>query len=841
MQQPNRLVTSNLRWTRSGVVWADYVLTGIPYGYRPIEDRQTARAMHKMLLRALPGESLLLSVAVSLDPMTIVERMERGVDLDLHPAWADECDATIDRLEEIRPGQRIYWLSIPLANHGFGDTIKSATSAAWSSVADLMGMPPSSIPVEERERRAAQAAQIAAAIPAFYDATPATPSQMVWLHQHALQRGLGLDTDMPTAMEHPAGTARGSFTAARLDEGAQSDRPESGWRAKAPTLSRVLKVDQPWEVTPPPASYQCFLVLAATPSGGTLFPGSEYLTLADNLGGVDVDWAIRFKNSAASEVLKKNRRALVQMNDQYTQREDELSTGSVLDDAAVALAEYNALLEADAMEMEVQSTTIFCVAAADEETAIAYQRELAKEFEGSTYRLQAPIGFQEELFWAMTPGVPTPAICNEFAQITTSEHFAAYVPVTRNDLGDGDGPLIALNISSARTGVVHHDIAKKASRDVSGSVGVCGNLGSGKSGYLKTTGNQVVDRGGQVIVVDRTPLGEYALWAEAITDAVVVDTAAPDVTMDPLRLFSPARGGEVAVSILLPLLQLQPDDRLGVLLSQVLEPECRARFGNFTTPGLVSHLESECTLDGARELAGKLKVYATKSYAAALFRADLQPFNPRAGAIVFRTHTLELPSEREVENEHLFKQMSLQKRVGRMMYTLIAQIARGICFADPNTLAVFLLDECHHLTRSSEGVEIIIDFIRDGRKHDAAVMLGSHDPEADFGSETLRGLIPTRLVFRQTDRRLAQKSLKWLGVGENDLDLLKELMENTSPVEGKDGFVAPHRRGEGYMRDPAGNVGRIKVLLPASEARYQAASTTPKESTTERAAELATW
>ena len=77
MQQPNRLVTSNLRWTRSGVVWADYVLTGIPYGYRPIEDRQTARSIHYMFLLALPGESLLLSVAVSLDPMTIVERMER--------------------------------------------------------------------------------------------------------------------------------------------------------------------------------------------------------------------------------------------------------------------------------------------------------------------------------------------------------------------------------------------------------------------------------------------------------------------------------------------------------------------------------------------------------------------------------------------------------------------------------------------------------------------------------------------------------------------------------------------------------------------------------------------
>ena len=178
---------------------------------------------------------------------------------------------------------------------------------------------------------------------------------MVWLHQHSLQRGLGLDTDMPDTAADTAGTSRGAFTATRLDEGAQSDRPESGWRAKAPTLSRVLKIDQPWEVTPSPASYQCFLVFAATPPGGTLFPGSEYLTLADNLGGVDVDWAIRFKNSAAADVLKKNRRALVQMNDQYTQREDELSTGSVLDAAAEALTEPVSQI-IDAVKVALEAT-----------------------------------------------------------------------------------------------------------------------------------------------------------------------------------------------------------------------------------------------------------------------------------------------------------------------------------------------------------------------------------------------------------------------------------------------------------------------------------------------------
>ncbi|MEU2228925.1 hypothetical protein, partial [Streptomyces sp. NPDC018347] len=48
-------------------------------------------------------------------------------------------------------------------------------------------------------------------------------------------------------------------------------------------------------------------------------------------------------------------------------------------------------------------------------------------------------------------------------------------------------------------------------------------------------------------------------------------------------------------------------------------------------------------------------------------------------------------------------------------------------------------------------------------------------------------------------------------------------------VTGQDGYVEPHRRGEGYMRDGGGNVGRIKTLLPATESRREAALTTPKD------------
>ncbi len=40
--------------------------------------------------------------------------MLEGVDLEDCPEWVAECEATLDSLDEIGPGQRVYWLSVPL-------------------------------------------------------------------------------------------------------------------------------------------------------------------------------------------------------------------------------------------------------------------------------------------------------------------------------------------------------------------------------------------------------------------------------------------------------------------------------------------------------------------------------------------------------------------------------------------------------------------------------------------------------------------------------------------------------------------------------------------------------
>ena len=96
------------------------------------------------------------------------------------------------------------------------------------------------------------------------------------------------------------------------------------------------------------------------------------------------------------------------------------------------------------------------------------------------------------------------------------------------------------------------------------------------------------------------------------------------------------------------------------------------------------------------------------------------------------------------------------------MYALTAALARSICFRDPHVFGLFVVDETHSVTISPEGAAEILAFVRDGRKHRAAVALGSHDPEADFGSDTLRGLIPVRILMRHSDPVLAARGLRWL-------------------------------------------------------------------------------
>lgn len=152
-------LAGHLAWTSYGVVWATWRISPVAYGRRPVKDKRAVRDLHRLLMRSLDGEALMLGVAVTLDPVAVVERQIEGVQLEACPDLAREAEANLDRLGEILMGERAYFLSVPLANSG-RTRFAAPLKAAAGSLADLLALPRAHPSPTEISARMAQADQI---------------------------------------------------------------------------------------------------------------------------------------------------------------------------------------------------------------------------------------------------------------------------------------------------------------------------------------------------------------------------------------------------------------------------------------------------------------------------------------------------------------------------------------------------------------------------------------------------------------------------------------------------------------------------------------------------------
>jgi hypothetical protein len=330
------------------------------------------------------------------------------------------------------------------------------------------------------------------------------------------------------------------------------------------------------------------------------------------------------------------------------------------------------------------------------------------------------------------------------------------------------------------------------------------------------------------VAIDRTESTEYATFARSLVAdrTTIVDLLNPSYSLDPLRVFGPRLGARMVQSLFAVMLGVKARDSRGVALSRLLEPDYVAAHGITSLGRMLAHLRELNGTAEVDELLGLIGLIASKDLGEVLFNDGLPALELQSTGIVFLTHGLSLPDRTELENAHLFDEMPLEKIYGRAMYTLLTAIAREVCF-DRSQLALFLVDETHHVTASPEGERELKIFLRDGRKHAAAAGLGSHDP-ADFGDVETRGLIKTRFVMRQGDAILARRALDWLGLDADDDTNLHEVMHNLSPF-GPDGRVAPERRGEGLMRDVRGRIGKFRKTLTERLDRREAVLSTPSK------------
>lgn len=839
MRIPATSMAANLMFTRSGVVWATWRLKGLAYGFDNLEKKILAKAHHQALYQAMIGESLLLGLCADFDPAVVVERMMSGVNMAESQEYLTEVELTFEELQTVPVGERAYWLSVPLRPLSPLDRAKSFIHSADAGVREQLALPKRFATQTEIEHALEAAREVEEAIPADFHPSPAGAAQMVWVNQHMQQRGLGMDLSVPMAAavshdrrDSPSGhhviSSGSELAEPHMDEGGQSDLTESKVAKYLPFKRRYLKVTH-LTASEETHSYQTLMAMTGTPKGGFVFPGVEFISRLDDLP-VDADFAIRLSTSPAAKVRQRNKKAENALEEQYGQQgiTDSLIGGSNdLDEVAQAIVEYDASLNRTDSEVEVQATTIFAVGAPTPEEAKEKARYIADDYARKQFTFDAPLGGQEELWWAMQPGVPTSRLVHELAQITTGREFAFGIPMTSNELGDEEGFRIADNISAGRRSPMLMNPAGNMENDISGSFAAAGEQGGGKSVFLKTAAGHVVDRGGILFIIDRTPNREYASFAKSLIPSrtVILDVVHPQYSLDPLRIFGRQVGGRLAQSLLSVLLGIKSNSDEGALLARILKEREEVTSLN----SLVDLLDSGAGLEGnratmAQTLSDRIRVVTGTEFSDVLFDSSLPPLPMTAQATAILTDGLEQPTRDELMNESLKNELSVEKIVGRAIYALLAAIGKFRCFEDSSQMALFLVDECYHMTTSPEGENEIISLIRDGRKHKAAIALGSHDAKHDFGGEVLRGLIPLRFVFRCRDETIAKNNLAWLGLKEERW--VETVMKHLSPM-GSDGKVPLHRRGECLVRDSLNRFGKAQIMAPRNPARRKAVLTTP--------------
>ncbi|MEU9072076.1 ATP-binding protein [Streptomyces sp. NPDC048306] len=835
---PVRHVAGNVVWTVHGTVWALYRVQGVDQ----VHSSKTAKLRRlkalEALVKKLLGESMWLSLCPQVDPRAVVRAMTEDIDMAASPAYTQVAHRVLDRLEGMELTGRTDWLAVPLPAASRRERVADVAGAARAEVALRLGLLPAPISAKEEGRRVQQAARMAATWPSTVTVRPASEAEILWIYGHAARRGV-MEPLLPTP-DAARGVVNRGRTVAALGQAVVTEGAIGGTLADDEERRGAGVFKRRWlEVaTEHGASYQAFLMLSEMPERFR-FPGSEYLAALDSFD-FPVDWVVRLDVTPGAVAEAKTRRKARDLAGQPEEwAHDPAGVPSSVPKAADGLAENRERLTASKGEVDVRAMVAFCVWGASPQEVEERAGQLTAEFGGDDYTLDRPLGDQEHLFYGLLPGARIPQAMTSYAQYLLARDFCMAGPWAATELGDERGPLYGWQLTGGGAHPVLMDFTRGPKKRTSASAAFLGELGGGKSYAMKCAVYWTLAAGrkagvpgsrGRAVIVDRTPKQEWLRFTRACpgrTELITADSSAA-ISLDPLRVFTQQRGSAPVdlseaqrrcESFLHMLLGIQPMDEAGDALSEAVshvlsgpEPSMRA---------LMAHLTERGVRDGDaafRSLARKLTAHSRRDIARTVFDESLPVIDTDADSVVFSVSQLALPKKWELEPGH-FERLGPEKVFGRAALYLIAAICRHIAF-DPRHEAEFcqvVWDECWWLTSAPEGLDLLLELLRDGRKHGAGVLVGSHDSE-DIGPNTetgriVRGLIPRRHLFRQTNHELARRGLEFLGLDPNDGELLELVTTELSPLDESE-TVQAQRAGECLGRDLFGRIGAMRVQRP---------------------------
>ncbi|QIB49531.1 ATP-binding protein [Streptomyces aureoverticillatus] len=851
-----RHIVDNIVWTNAGTAWAFWAVPA--QGSRYMAERSREELQHRItsLVRSLPGAARLYGLCARTDPGEVVAHTLAGIDHRRRPHWAEIADAQLrllagDDLDTpVEMHRRTLWLAVPLEVGGARAELSSAFASAWGELSAMLGLPPAPVPAAEVEEYQQRARQVTAELGGGLELVPARPAEIVWMHQHALARGL----EEPLLAESERSSLRGSRLVSgvlrapahadlgqvRLLEGGQDEPPLEARPVKKRARSRGRGkgrggnlVGRRWLQVESEAgtSYQAQLALAEMPRRFSAASG-DFLAHLDRMP-FGVDWVVDLKlvpTEKVVEEVKKKKRDLVDQAEQYSAQR---ATGLPDDihDAAEDLGDLGARASRTSVEVEVQSVTVMTVWADTPAECDRRAGALQARLRGANYRLVRPVGGQEELFTLTLPATATPPATRQYVQHQLGEDWAMHGALTGHAFGDPTGVMVGFSQDVGIVTPTLLDIANAPTQNASASFGIAGDLGGGKSVLLKLIASAIVDRGGRVIAIDRTKRREWATFASsaAAGRSQVVDAAKAELSIDPLRVFAdPAVGARYALSYLTVQLGVGPMTEHGALLKTAVKQASASAVPCMAEVALA--LEEMAAGEGPRALRAAslvewLQVAADEPLAASVFDPELPPLDLSSDVcrdfVVITTAGLTLPPREAVTNPELMRNQPLEALIGRAVLYLIAAIARETAFTDPR-FTLIPLDEAYWLTSSAEGQALVDEVVFDGRKHGAGVGLGCHDVR-ELGNSTGRGLLAYRFLSRTADPELAARGLEWLGLPGDDEDLLSMVTSNLSP------FGQAERAGEFLGRDPRMQIGRFKALVPGVNRVLDSIFTTPED------------
>jgi hypothetical protein len=834
------LVVGNLRLTPGGV-YADYLLSGVPFIFLSEQWQNTVAADHADLWRTLPSGSSLSGLTVPVPVRGVARRM-----LHTHPAlrggarvaqtagpWVRHCRMWEPTIAARRPRRRIYWLSVPLDDgRARFDAVAGRDRDTDTALADYR----------------TRAAESTGALPGVFFPKPVSAEQIWWHWNYTASRGVWRDP-LPSAPHDPhARLPSSAFTPVYFDPAAARLRGRR-WRAARADSDVFVRTYRDADDGVGDA-YQALIPLDSFPDTGIAWPRSTLFKVLDDLTAPDttLDWTINTTFSSAEFAVSMAQNVITNIRDQYRQRGRHADSDDELVRKLASGKELASELKRGSAERGVNPSIVIAAAAADPHTLNSAVGQVMRAYRRQNIGARRWRGSQPRLWRAFNPGSERAAALGEFRNPTTTERFAKFVPLLAAKLGNATGVPLGMNLSSpGLRDVVLLDLLGAPDRENPANLVICGSPGRGKSHIGKLLIRSWLALGAGVHIFDPGEPREHQRALADVDGLVVIDLADPGMCIDPLRIFGCEVAAEHAVDHLLPLLGYAAMSRQAARLRSHLAAETRGANGIGSLARLIGYLrELRLGRDHADDdLLVGLEGLATESHLRALFEESLPVAElSGAAAVVWNTAGLELPSVDEEYIAHLHERTTPRQRAGAAIYGLAADLAQSIFFSRPQRPDVLVVEEAAPLTNSPGGQKCCNRIIRQGRKSQTGFVGLSQHPIKDF-AVLEDEFIDQRLCLAFRDSGLARKTLQWCG---RDLDrhpeLLRNYVENTSPVRVVDhgdeeidtryGTVIPGREGEAWFLDEFGGFGKVGLFEAPTAALAAALDTNPRRAPSAR-------